>query len=112
MCCFRALLSLPTLVLLSGFGLWGATRAQADLYQWVDAAGVIQVTDERGAVPAPHGQQVKVYRAEPSLPPGEQAVMVAGQVTGEHGLGAFATKLALDLGLIKQKNEDALGALS
>lgn len=109
---FRGMGRLRVLVLLWGWGLWGATLAQADLYQWTDGAGVVHVTDETGAVPTSEGRPVKVYRAEPASPPGERAAGSPSLRTGAQGLGAFATKLAVDLGLIKQGGEDALGALS
>src|SRR5882672_3855095 len=96
--CFRTMLNLPTLVLLSGFGLWEIPCAQADLYQWTDAAGVIHVADDAGTAPTFNDRPVKVYRSEPSLSPGERVARSPNPPTGESRVDVFATKLALDLG--------------
>jgi hypothetical protein len=102
-----------TLVFVCGLCLWCLTTAQADLYQWTDADGVIHVVGEASEVPDAYRENLKVYRA---ATPAAVAAPLAAPLSpsrryAEHSQGAFAQKLALDLGLIKNSGEDALGPL-
>jgi hypothetical protein len=86
----------------------------ADLYQWTDTEGVIHVVGDEGDVPDAYREKVKVYRtvkpADPAKAPA--SLLAPSRIYAERSQGAFAQKLALDLGLIKNSNADALGPLS
>lgn len=101
------------LVLTLSVLLWCPPLAQADLYQWTDSDGVIHVVDDATEVPEAYRDQVKVYRAAtPSTavsPPG--APLSPSRAYAANSQGAFAQKLAVDLGLIRDSREDALGPL-
>ncbi|MBI3301733.1 MAG: hypothetical protein HYZ72_06610 [Deltaproteobacteria bacterium] len=86
----------------------------ADLYQWTDTEGVIHVVGEEDDVPDAYRKKVKVYRAAKPAAPAESstALLSPSRTYAEKSQGAFAQKLALDLGLIKHSGEDALGPLS
>jgi hypothetical protein len=103
-------------ILVLGCGIWlsCSTLGQADLYQWTDANGVIHVVDEAGAVPEAYRAELKVYRsAQPPVSADVPAAFLSPSRTyTEHSQGAFAQKLALDLGLITHSGQDALGPLS
>jgi hypothetical protein len=82
----------------------------ADLYQWKDAAGVTHVVDDPGTIPKEYRDRVKQFHT--SKPTNSTIALVAPSRTyPEKSQGAFAQKLALDLGLLKNANEDALGPL-
>jgi hypothetical protein len=88
----------------------GATTVYADLYQWKDEQGVIHVVDDAGSIPEAYRSKVKTHRT--AKPTKAQASLLAPSRTyQENSQGAFAQKLALDLGLIKSSGEDALGPL-
>jgi len=88
----------------------GVTTVYADLYQWKDEQGVTHVVDDAGSIPEAYRSQVKVHRT--AKPTTSQASLLAPSRTyPENSQGAFAQKLALDLGLIKNSSEDALGPL-
>ena len=91
--------------------LWLPAVAHADLYQWTDADGVIHIVDETSEVPEPYRAGMKVYHtAKPT--PGVSTLLVSPSRTyAAQSQGAFAQKLALDLGLIKESREDAFGPL-
>jgi hypothetical protein len=96
--------------LLCSLFFFGATIAHADLYQWTDAEGVTHVVDDTGLIPDAYRGKVKTYRT--TKPTTSQASLLAPSRTyPENSQGAFAQKLALDLGLIKNSGEDALGPL-
>jgi len=97
-------------LLFCGFFLIGVTMARADLYQWTDTQGVTHVVDDAGSVPEAYRNSVKIHRT--AKPTNSQASLLAPSRTyPENSQGAFAQKLALDLGLIKHSSEDALGPL-
>ncbi len=91
--------------------LWLPAVSQADLYQWTDADGVIHIVDETSEVPETYRAGMKVYRAaKPST--GVLSLPVSPSRTyAAQSQGAFAQKIALDLGLIKESSEDAFGPL-
>lgn len=82
----------------------------ADLYQWTDAQGVIHVVDDEGAIPEAYRSKFKTYRA--AKPTNVASTLLSpSRIYPAKSQGAFAQKLALDLGLIKNAREDALGPL-
>lgn len=96
--------------LLCGLFFCGVTLAHADLYQWIDAQGVTHVVDDTGAIPEAYRNKVKIHRT--AKPTNAQTSLLAPSRTyPENSQGAFAQKLALDLGLIKTSSMDALGPL-
>jgi hypothetical protein len=96
--------------LLCGLFFLGVTITHADLYQWTDAQGVTHVVDDTGSIPDAYHDKVKTYRT--AKPTNSQASLLApSRAYPENSQGAFAQKLALDLGLIKNPGEDALGPL-
>lgn len=96
--------------LLCGLCFLGGGVAHADLYQWTDAQGVTHVVDDTGLIPAAYRDHVKTYRT--AKPTSSQASLLApSRFYPEKSQGAFAQKLALDLGLITTSGEDAIGPL-
>src|SRR5882672_4914679 len=96
-------------VLCTFFSLSVAT-VYADLYQWTDAQGVIHVVDDEGAIPEGYRNKFKTYHAtKPANAP--RTLLSPSRTYPARSQGAFAQKLALDLGLIKNAREDALGPL-
>lgn len=99
------------LILVCGLWFWCSAVVQADLYQWTDADGVIHIVDETVEVPDAYRDSLTVYRAAKS-PGGTLATPLSPSRTyAAQSQGAFAQKLAQDLGLIKNSNEDAFGPL-
>jgi len=96
---------------LCAFVLLGSVAAQADLYQWTDAQGVTHVVDDERSIPEAYRSKVKTYRT-PKSPNPAASLIAPSRTYAENSQGAFAQKLALDLGLIKSASEDALGPLS
>jgi hypothetical protein len=91
--------------------LFGVASAQADLYQWTDAQGVIHVVDDAGVIPESYRDKIKTFRS--TKPAGTPTSLVApGRTYPARSQGAFAQKLALDLGLIQSLREDAIGPLN
>ena len=109
---FRVISNLFPLVLVLGLGLRLATPVQAELNQWTGAASVTQMEDEKELISSPNTGQVKASAAEFTTPANEQILKSGSQVTAESRLSGFMTKLALDLGLIRQREEDAWSALT
>lgn len=93
---------------------WYVTPAAAELYQWTDANGVLHIVDETVEVPDQYREQLTVFRApEAKDPPKLNRLPLAPSRTyAQYSQGAFAQKLALDLGLIKSDKEDGLGPLN
>ena len=88
----------------------GVATAYADLYQWTDAQGVIHVVDDEGTIPEGYRNKLKTYHAtKPANTPTN--LLSPSRTYPARSQGAFAQKLALDLGLIKNAREDALGPL-
>jgi Domain of unknown function (DUF4124) len=99
------------LLLLGVLCLWFPALSQADLYQWTDADGVIHIVDETSAVPDTYRAGMKVYRAAKPTPGVSPLPVSPSRTYAAQSQGAFAQKLALDLGLIKMSSEDAFGPL-
>jgi hypothetical protein len=95
--------------------LWlgNITSAYAELYQWTDTDGVIHVVDETVTIPEAYRKEIKVYRgADPAITSIPTAAPLSpSREYAENSQGAFAQRLALDLGLIQQDSEDAIGPL-
>jgi hypothetical protein len=94
-------------------GLWlvCATVVHADLYQWTDADGVMHIVDESGAVPDAYRDSLKVYHAAKTTGGTLTMPLAPSRTYAARSQGAFAQKLAQDLGLISSSNEDAFGPL-
>ena len=99
------------LVLIGVLCLWLPAVSQADLYQWTDADGVMHIVDETSEVPEPYRAGMTVYRAAKPTPGVATLPVSPSRPYAAQSQGAFAQKLALDLGLIKESSEDAFGPL-
>jgi len=91
--------------------LWLPMISQADLYQWTDADRVIHIVDETSEVPEAYRADMKVYRAAKPATEVSTLPVSPSRTYAMQSQGAFAQKIAFDLGLIKKSNEDALGPL-
>src|SRR5712691_5163277 len=100
-----------TLIFLCGLWLWCSAVVHADLYQWTDADGVIHIVDETVEVPDAYRSNLKVYHAAKSVGASSATPLSPSRAYAAQSQGAFAQKLAQDLGLIRNDNEDALGPL-
>lgn len=100
-----------TLIFLCGLWLWCSAVVHADLYQWTDADGVIHIVDETVEVPDAYRSNLKVYHAAKSVGASSATALSPSRVYAAQSQGAFAQKLARDLGLTRNDNEDALGPL-
>ncbi len=100
--------------LICSFWLWEVFPVDADLYQWTDADGVIHVVDDAGEIPDAYRDNLQVYRATipATAAPSPDTLLAPSRVYATNSQGAFAQKLALDLGLIKHRGEDALSPLT
>lgn len=96
--------------LFCGLFFFGAALTYADLYQWTDAQGVTHVVDDTGLIPDAYRDRVKTHRTAKPIN-SQMSLLAPSRVYPENSQGAFAQKLALDLGLIKNSGEDALGPL-
>jgi hypothetical protein len=91
--------------------LWFPVISQADLFQWTDAEGVIHIVDETTEVPEAYRAGMKVYRAAKPTAEVSTLPVSPSRTYAAQSQGAFAQKIAFDLGLIKRSDEDALGPL-
>jgi hypothetical protein len=89
-----------------------ATVTSADLYQWTDDSGVVHVVDESSEVPRAYREKVKVFESQKTrTPPPSTLPLIPSRTYPLYSQGRFAQKLALDLGLIKNRAEDAISPL-
>jgi hypothetical protein len=88
-----------------------ATIVSANLYQWTDEDGVIHVVDESSEVPRAYRGKVKVFESQKSRTPPSSLPLAPSRAYPANSEGRFAQKLALDLGLIKSRAEDAISPL-
>ena len=95
---------------LGGFGC--PTEARADLYRWTDARGVIHFVDESVEIPETYQERVQIYRSSSSDVASSPALITPSRTYSARSQGAFAQKIALDFGLIKDGSIDALGPLN
>ncbi len=100
-----------TLIFVCGLWLFCSAVVHADLYQWTDTNGVIHIVDDTVEVPDAYRNNLKVYHAAKSVGGSSGTPLSPGGVYPGQSQGAFAQKLAQDLGLTKNGNEDALGPL-
>src|SRR5262245_4451164 len=109
---FRVISDFSPLVLALGLSLRLATPAYAELDQGTETPRVRPAEDETGRVSLPSIGQPQSSLVESTNSTTEQAVRIESFVTAESRLSGFVTKLAFDLGLIRQKGEDAWAALT
>jgi hypothetical protein len=100
-----------TLVWMCGLWLICAAVVHADLYQWTDADGVIHIVDESVEVPDAYRNSLKIYHAAKTTGGTLALPLSPSRTYAAQSQGAFAQKLAQDLGLIKNSNEDAFSPL-
>ena len=100
------------LVLLCGLFFVAVTSASADLYQWTDENGVIHVVDESYQIPPAYREKVRVIESQKSRTLPNSLPLSPSRTYPVHSEGRFAQKLALDFGLIKNREEDAIGPLT
>ena len=102
---------LISLVCLAGLG--PVAEAAADLYRWTDTRGVVHIVDERVTIPAAYQDHVIVYLASSSVTKvaSSPLLIAPSHNYSVHSQGAFAQKIAVDFGLIKNGSTDALGPL-
>lgn len=98
------------ILLCCGLLLWGASLAQADLYQWMDARGVLHVVDDLSAVPEEYRGQMQTH-STPKPTSAQKNLLAPSKTYPPNSQGAFAQQLARDLGLIQTAAEDAIGPL-
>src|SRR5215475_3388909 len=103
-----------TLLFFCGVLLLWSTVSHADLYQWTDTDGVLHVVDDAGEVPEAYRSKLKVYRTAKPVGSGKSttAMLAPSRAYAANSQGAFAQKLAVDLGLITHDTEDALSPLN
>jgi uncharacterized protein DUF4124 len=99
------------LLLIGVLCLWVPAISQADLYQWTDADGVMHIVDEAAEVPDAYRAGMKVYRAAKPTTGVSPLPVSPSRSYAAQSQGAFAQRIALDLGLVKESSEDALGPL-
>src|SRR3989442_757901 len=99
------------LVLIGVLCLWLPAVSQADLYQWTDADGVMHIVDETSEVPEPYRAGMRVSRGARATPGLATLPVSPSRPYGAESQGAFAKKIALDLGLITESSEDVFGPL-
>lgn len=97
---------------LSLSGLGYPAEARADLYRWTDARGVIHIVDESVEIPETYREQVQIYRSSSSDLAASPALITPSREYSARSQGAFAQRIALDFGLIKDDSIDALGPLN
>ncbi len=93
-------------------GLGYPAEARADLYRWTDARGVIHLVDESVEIPETYREQVRIYRSSSSDVEASPALITPSREYSARSQGAFAQKIAVDFGLIKDGSIDALGPLN
>ena len=95
---------------LSGLGC--PAEARADLYRWTDARGVIHIVDESVEIPETYRERLKIYRSSSSDLAASPALITPSREYSARSQGAFAQRIGLDFGLIKDGSIDALGPLN
>jgi hypothetical protein len=108
---FGVISTVSPLALVLGLVLGTMTPALAEPAQWTEAAGVIFEGDGQGHAPSPNPGQGP-HAPDASLTVlSEQTMNAESPGPVEPGGSGFATKLAFDLGLIRQREADAPSAL-
>jgi hypothetical protein len=112
-CRYRGL-QLRILVLMASLSLECATTTSAQLYQWTDPQGTLHLGNDAGEVAEASRQGLAVYPVGAAQAGRKSAAapLSPSRLYTAQSQGAFAQRLAQDLGLITQGNEDALGPLS
>ncbi len=107
-------LQLRLLVLMASLSLACATPSSAQLYRWTDPQGTLHLGNDAGEVAEASRRGLAVYPVGAAQAGGKSAAapLSPSRLYTAQSQGAFAQRLAQDLGLIQQSNEDALGPLS
>jgi len=100
------------LSLVVGLFFSSVALVSADLYQWTDESGVVHVVDESSEVPRAYREKVKVFESQKSRTLPSSLPLSPSRAYPAYSEGRFAQKLALDLGLVKNRDEDAVGPLT
>ena len=87
-------------------------EAGDDLYRWTDTRGIIHIVDESVEIPETYQDRVKIYRSFSSDVTSSSALITPSREYSALSQGAFAQKIAVDFGLIKDGSIDALGPLN
>ena len=100
-----------SLVCLAGLG--SVSETAADLYRWTDTRGVVHIIDDRAAIPEAYQDQVITYLSSSSVAKvtSSPLLIAPSHNYSVRSQGAFAQKIAVDFGLIKNGSTDALGPL-
>ena len=98
------------LLYLSGLGY--PAEAEADLYRWTDARGIIHIVDESVEIPETYRDRVQIYRSSSPDVASSPAIITPSREYSARSQGVFAQKIAVDFGLIKDESIDALGPLN
>ena len=88
------------------------TIAAADLYQWTDESGVIHVVDESRQIPHTYREKVKVFESQKSRTPPSSLPLSPSRTYPTHSQGTLRRNWLFILGLIKSRQEDAMGPLT
>jgi Domain of unknown function (DUF4124) len=101
-------------VLMASLSLACVTPSSAQLYRWTDPQGTLHLGNDAGEVAAASRRGLTVYPVGAARAGGKSAAAPRSpsRVYTAQSQGAFAQRLAQDLGLIQQSDEDALGPLS
>jgi hypothetical protein len=107
-------MSLRILALMVSLSLEYATTSSAEFYQWTDPRGVLHLGNDTREAPEASRKRLVVYPAGAARAGGGPAAapLAPSHLYAAQSQGAFAQRLAQDLGLIKQRDADALGPLS
>jgi hypothetical protein len=109
---FRVRSDCSPLILVLGLGLWLATPAHAHREQGTEAAHVRQIEGAHGGGSLSSTGPLQPSAVESTPAATEPALRTERPGTAEAGLSSFVSKLAFDLGLIRERDEDAWAALA
>jgi Domain of unknown function (DUF4124) len=101
-------------VLMASLSLACVTPSSAQLYRWTDPQGTLHLGNDAGEVAEASRRGLAVSPVGAARAGGKSAAapLSPSRVYTAQSQGAFAQRLAQDLGLIQQRDEDALGPLS
>jgi hypothetical protein len=111
MSCVRVLSNFSWLILVLGLSLRLVTPAHAQLEQGTETTRVLQ-NDKHGGVSWSSAGQLQPSPVEATPAANEPTLRAERPMPAESRLSDFVTKLAFDLGLIRQRQEDAWAALT
>ena len=101
-------------VLMASLSLACVPPSSAQLYRWTDPQGTLHLGNDAGEVAEASRRGLAVSPVGAARAGGKSAAapLSPSRVYTAQSQGAFAQRLAQDLGLIQQSDEDALGPLS